>query len=304
MVPIFIILTLAVLFFMFLYILYYKTFYNSPHRQARHKHSLKIDECYRPKLRQIRKDLCNASYEQVCIESRDGKRLAGKYYHNKDNAPIALIFHGYRGSSSSDPAGGYKILRDLGINILLPDQRAHGKSEGRTITFGIKERFDCLDWVEYLNTRFEHPDILLVGVSMGAATVLMASGTQLPANVKGMIADCGYSSPEAIIRKVLSKDMKLPHRLVFPFVRLAGRIFGGFDVCSYDAVKAVTDAKQPILIIHGEADDFVPCEMAYEIKGAGNCQLYTVPKATHGMSYIYNTEEYTEKVKDFINNLS
>ncbi len=296
--------TILFVFIIFLYILYYKTFYNSPRREKRHKHTLEMDGCYKSILRQIRENLRNAPYEQIYIKNREGKQLAGKYYHNRDDAPIAVIFHGYRGSSGSDPAGGYKIFCDLGINVLLPDQRAHGESVGRTITFGIKERFDCFDWVDYINERFNSPDILLVGVSMGAATVLMASGEELPANVKAVIADCGYSSPEKIIRKVISVDMRLPHKLVFPFVRVAGWIFGGFDVCSYDAITAVARTMLPVLIIHGEADDFVPCEMAYEIEKAGKCQLYTVPDATHGMSYIYDTEKYTETVNRFIENLS
>ncbi len=291
------------IFIIFLYILYYKTFYNSPRRQKKHKHHLKVDDCYRPKLRQIRDDLCSASYEQVYIKNREGMRLAGKYYHNKDNAPVAVIFHGYRSRAMSDCGGGYKILRDIGINILIPDQRAHGESDGRVITFGIKERLDCLDWIEYINKNCNTPDIFIVGVSMGGATALMASGEKLPANVKGIISDCSYSTPEAIIRKVIN-DMKLPSRILFPFVRFAGVLFGGFDICSYDAMQAVSKSKLPILLIHGEGDDFVPYSMAYDIKKSGNCQLLSVPRATHGLSYIYDTKKYTDTVEKFIKNLS
>lgn len=289
-----------ILFIVFLYVLYYMTFHNSPRRQKRHKYSPKMKNEHRPKLRALRDALRAAPCDRINITNREGKLLAGRYYHNRDNAPVAIIFHGYKGRALSDPAGGYKIFCDMGINVLLPDHRAHGESYGRTITFGIKERFDCLDWIGYLCERFNSPDILLVGVSMGAATVLMASGEALPDNVKCVIADCGYSSPEKIIRKVIAVDMKLPQRILFPFVRLAGRLYGGFDVCSYDAVRAVKETKLPILLIHGEADDFVPCQMANEIAQAGNCRLFTVPDATHGMSYIYDTEKYTETVLGFI----
>lgn len=300
MVPIIIVLLLIVLFLIFLYILYQMTFYNSPRKHKKYSYNLNARDEHRTKLKQIRDDLRSADFEQIYIKNRKGKKLAAKYFHIKDGAPIAIIFHGYKGRAMSDPAGGYEILRNLGINVLIPDHRAHGESHGRTITFGIKERLDCVDWVRYLNDRFSPTAIFLMGVSMGAATALMASGEQLPSNVKGVIADCGFSSPEKIIRKVIGLDMKLPQRLLFPFVRLAGMVYGRFDICSYDAVKAVSRTNLPILIIHGEADDFVPCEMAYEICKSGKCQLLTVSEATHGMSYIYDTEKYTDTVSDFI----
>ncbi|MBQ4561556.1 MAG: alpha/beta fold hydrolase [Clostridia bacterium] len=290
---------ITALFFLFLFILYYTAFHNSPARQRHHKNSLSIDEKYIPVINKLKSDLRAAAFEEKRINSRDGKSLYARYYHNRDGVPVVIILHGYRSRGISDCGGGYRIFSELGYNILIPDHRAHGKSGSRTITFGIKERYDCLDWIEYLNREYACPDIFIVGVSMGGATALMTAGHNLPENVKGVISDCAYSSPEAIIRKVIG-DMKLPHRILFPFVRLAGRIYGDFDVCSYDALKAVREAKIPVLLIHGEGDDFVPYAMAEELSAAGGCKLLSVREATHGMSYVYNAENYTKITTEFI----
>ena len=144
-----------------------------------------------------------------------------------------------------------------GYNLLLIEQRALGGSEGRTITFGIKEKYDCLSWINYAIERFgKDVKIILGGVSMGAATVLMASALDLPKNVKCISADCGYTSPEAIIRKVCREDMGIPDWLGFPFVRLGARIYGGFSILDGGAIEAVKQAKVPLMIMHGDEDDF------------------------------------------------
>ena len=305
MLPIIISLSIILFFFVFLYVLYYMTFQNSPARHKRRRMTLPVkDKKQRAKIREIREKLQNAPCDEITITNREGKKLYGRYYHNRDNAPVALMFHGYRSKALSDCGGGYKICCELGVNVLIPDQRAHGESSGRSISFGINERYDCLDWIEYINKSYDSPDIYLVGVSMGGATVLMASGEKLPENVKGVISDCAYSSPEAIIRKVISVDMKLPDKIFFPFVRLAGMLYGGFDISSFDAMQAVSRAKVPILLIHGEGDDFVPYTMVQDIMIKGSCQLLSVPEATHGMSYIYDTEKYTDTVVKFITSLS
>ena len=109
-------------------------------------------------------------FERVSITSHDGLRLSGRYYHTADGAPLDIAFHGYRGHALRDFCGGSRISFDLGHNLLLVDQRAHGESEGKTITFGAKERLDCRDWVLWANERFGCPEIALFGISMGAAT--------------------------------------------------------------------------------------------------------------------------------------
>lgn len=240
--------------------------------------------------------------EDVYITSFDGLSLHGRYYHVRDGAPLDIQFHGYNGNAMRDFCGGNKISRDLGRNTLLVDQRAHGQSQGKTISFGINERIDCLSWIDYASKRFgRDTEIVLSGVSMGATTVLMASCLDLPENVKGIIADCGFSSPKEIIKKVM-RDNRLPDKLLYPFVWLAARVFGRFDLCSADAVLAVSASKVPILLIHGGADDFVPCYMAKEIYEACSSEkeLLIVDGAGHGMSYLVDRELYEKTVKDFV----
>lgn len=241
-------------------------------------------------------------YEQVYICAFDGKKLAARYYHVRDGAPLQIQFHGYRGTALRDFCGGNKLAREAGQNTLVVDQRAHGKSEGGTITFGIRERRDCLTWIEYANQRFgTHIPIFLSGVSMGAATVLMAAEFDLPDNVVGIIADCPYSSPEAIIRKVCREDMKLPPAISMPFIRLGAMLFGRFNLRETNAVEAVRRTHIPILLLHGEDDRFVPCDMSREICEActGSVTRVTFPDAGHGLSYIVDTKGYEQAVSQF-----
>ena len=181
-------------------------------------------------------------------------------------------------------------------------QRAHRESGGKTITFGVKERFDCLDWIAYANERFsKDTPILLMGLSMGAATVLMAAGLELPANVKGIMADCGFSSPKEILQEVI-KQMKFPVRITYFFVRTAARIFGHFDPEEASAIEALKEAKVPVLIIHGDDDRFVPSRMSRENYDAcaSTKEILIVPGAGHGLSYCVDAKAYEKAVEDFM----
>lgn len=254
-----------------------------------------------PQVRELMEQLKEITAEDVFINSFDGLKLHGRYYHVKDGAPLDIQFHGYNGNAMRDFCGGNKISRESGHNSLLIDQRAHGMSRGKTISFGINERKDCLSWVRYAVERFgEDTEIVLSGVSMGAATVLMASDLGLPKNVKAIVADCGYSSPKAIINKVM-RDSGLPDKLMYPFVWLGAMVFGKFNLTESSAVSAVSESDVPILIIHGGADDFVPCYMAEEIYKACRSEkkLLIVPGAGHGMSYLVDKDLYEKTVKDF-----
>ncbi len=243
-----------------------------------------------------------ASWEDVSIRSRDGLKLTGRYYHRWDGAPLEIHFHGYKGNAIRDFCGNWKISGEAGHNVLLIDQRCHGGSEGHTITFGIREREDCLKWVEYACGRFGEIPMLLCGVSMGAATVLMASGMDLPENVKGIVADCPYDAPANIIRKVLGKDMGMPEKLVYPLIRLGGRLYGGFDLEKASPVEAVKAAKVPILLIHGSADGFVPYEMSCRIHAAApeNIEFHTISGAGHALNYVTAPQEYEKILLGFI----
>ncbi len=241
-------------------------------------------------------------FEPVIIRSFDGLELYGRYYHVKDGAPVQIQFHGYRGTALRDFCGGSRLAMEAGHNCLVVDQRSHGKSQGKCICFGIKERYDCLAWAGYAAERFggETP-IVLSGVSMGAATVLMAAELDLPGNVRCIIADCPYSSPEGIIRKFCARIGILPG-LVFPLIALGARLYGGFSIRASSAIASVARTELPILLIHGEADHFVPCSMSREIAAAckGPVRLETFPKAGHGLSYIVDSRRYERVVNDFL----
>ena len=244
--------------------------------------------------------------ESVSISVGKRKELYATYYHVADNAPLHIQFHGYKGNYLRDFCAGNKLARDMRHNTLVIQQRGHTKSFGRTISFGIKERHDCIAWIKYANERFgDKTPLILSGVSMGAATVLMASEMDLPNNVAGIIADCPYSSPKDIIMRE-AKRMKYPAKAIMPIIWLGGAIWGGFNLFESDAIRAVKNSKCPILLLHGEDDRFVPCDMSREIyknSDKSNTTLITFPNAAHGMSYIVDTEKYTQEVEKFISSI-
>ena len=246
--------------------------------------------------------LFEVPYEPIYISAFDGTKLFGRFYRGGDNTPVHLLFHGYKGNPYVDFSGGCRMALELGHSVILVDQRSHGQSDGGTITFGIKERRDVASWIQCANELLgENTPVFLWGISMGAATVLMAADLDLPKNVAGILADCPYSSPKAIIRKVCRTDMHLPDGIMYPFIRLSARLFGGFDLEESSAAEAVRNTKIPILLIHGEADYFVPCDMSHQIKKA--CPAITflsVPEAGHGLAYMTAPEKYKETVENFI----
>lgn len=259
-------------------------------------------EKHLPEITRLYRAVRDRECEYVTIQSHDGLTLSGRYYHVKDGAPLDLGFHGYRSSAFTDFIGGNELSIHWGHNLLLVDQRAHGKSQGRTISFGIKERLDVLSWLDYANGRFgSDTPILLYGVSMGAATVLMASGLELPDNVKGIMADCPYSSPMDVILHV-GKSNPMPQWLIRIAARAGAAIYGGFDLLETDAVQAVKNAKVPILIIHGEADDFVPCAMSAPPAESNPAMVerHTFPGAGHALSYLTDKERYWRIVDNFV----
>lgn len=247
--------------------------------------------------------LLSIPYEPVSITSRDGLKLCGRYYHRGDDRPLVILFHGYHGSAIRDSVGGFRIATEENCNILIVHQRAHGASEGRSITMGIKERYDCIDWIRYMLKRLG-PDIkiALMGVSMGAATVLMASGLkELPKQVTCVMADCGYSTIRGMIAEVMRK-MKLPVKPLYPFVRMSSMVYGDFDPDAMTPKEALKSCKIPVLLVHGDHDQLVPCEMSYENYEAisSEKELVIINGANHGIGYFINQEKYIDAAKTFM----
>lgn len=271
-------------------------------RQADHHEIPEEDEAYREESVKNIDALLETPYERVTIHSRDGLKLRGKFYAGEEGAPLLLFFHGYRSTAERDGSGGFSLCREKGWNALLVDQRAHGESEGKTITFGAKERFDVVEWADWAVRRFgEDQHIYLVGVSMGAATVLMASALELPEQVKGIWADCGYSTTEGIVRHAIRRWC-LPEGPAFALTRLGGRLFGGFDLREATPLEAVKNAAVPILLVHGEDDNVVPHDMAAELKEAcaAPVEIVSVPGAHHGMSFYVDNAKYRAAVERLI----
>ena len=282
--------------------------FRAPRRVADSEYSMPKGEQYedkRPGISKAIEEMLARPYESVTITSFDGKKLFARYYHVADGAPVQIMFHGYKSSAILDFSGGSNLAVKMGHNCLVVDQRSHGKSEGHIITFGIKERKDCLSWIHYARVRFgQDVSIILVGLSMGAATVLMAADQELPANVKGIIADCPYSSPKAIIQKVC-KDIHFPPKFMYPFIRLGAFLFGHFQLEESSPVTAVQQAHIPLLLIHGEDDRFVPCEMSAEIQKACASPVtrITIPGAGHGLCYLVAPEKYEAAILRFMKSI-
>jgi fermentation-respiration switch protein FrsA (DUF1100 family) len=193
------------------------------------------------------------------------------------------------------------FLHDARCNLLLVEQRCHGVSDGKYIGFGVLERYDCLRWLDYVNR--EHPGlpVYLFGISMGAATVLMASGFGLPGWVRGIIADCGFTSPEAIIERVMNKKYPLYRGPLAAVVADMTRMRAGYGPEDYSTLKAMAVNHTPVLFIHGSADDFVPLQMSVENYEACRApkSLLVVDGAPHAKSYLIAPELYRQAVLDF-----
>ncbi len=243
--------------------------------------------------------------KEVVIKSYDGLTLAGRIIENDKTDIIMALFHGYRSAADHDFSVVVREYYELGHSVLLVDQRSHGKSEGKYITYGTKERFDCRDWCQYLKDTYPDKRVVLDGISMGATTVLLASGIGLPDNVIGIIADCGFTSPYEIISKVAG-DMKYPEMIVMPLLRQAIRAVADFDPKECNTCDALKKNTLPLIMVHGADDSFVPCEMskrAYEACASPK-KLIVVEGADHGMSYMVDHERVDGELRAFLNAVS
>ncbi len=289
------------------YICFRLAFYKKRRKPLREGYSDKIpnDDAFEPfradMLRWI-EEMKSLPQKEVEIRSFDGLRLRGRFFEFEKGAPIEILLHGYRSNSERDLSGGIARCFALGRSVMLVDHRACGRSEGNMITFGIHESRDCADWVKYIIDNID-PDarIFIGGVSMGAATAMLATARDLPDNVVGILADCGYSSAKKIIKKVI-KQMHLPADICYPFVKLGARIYGHFDLEEISPEKAMAKCTLPVFFVHGDADDFVPYEMSEECYNActsKNKYLLKMEGAGHGLAFPLNQERYIREVADF-----
>lgn len=255
-----------------------------------------------PFIQERREQMMTYPHEDVYTMAKDGLKLHATYFPG-DGRKLVICFHGYTGEGMKDNVGysGYYLPR--GYGMLLIDARAHGESEGEYIGFGCLDRFDAMQWIDWVIERLgEEIQIFLHGTSMGGSTVLMTSALDLPPQVKGIISDCAFTSPKEVFTHVMHSMYHLP---AFPLIQIADEINrrkAGYGMDECNAAREVRKAKVPILFVHGDADTFVPyemCEKIYE-NCASDKQKFIVAGAAHAESFYKDTEGYEQALDKFL----
>lgn len=258
---------------------------------------------YFPLIGKRKEYLMMQPHEDVFKRSGDGLKLHALYFPQKGEKKVAVCFHGYTGQASSDFCGLSTYYLERGYSLLLVDQRAHGQSEGEYIGFGCLDRVDACSWIDWVIKRCgSQVQIVLHGISMGGSTVLMTSGLKLPDQVKGIISDCAFTSPKQVFTHVLHTMYHLPAVPMMQITDFVNRKKAGYGLDECNAAREVRNAKVPILLIHGDADTFVPCRMCEEIER--NCASKTtkliVKGAAHAESYYKDMEAYENAMTEFL----
>lgn len=248
--------------------------------------------------------LAMQEHEIVEITGHDGTQLVGHWF-GKDNAKrIIIAVHGWRSTWNHDFGAIAPFWLNNDCAILFAEQRGQGESGGEYMGFGLLERYDCLEWIKWVNEHTEKKlPVYLGGVSMGASTILMTTGFDLPDNVCGIVSDCGFTSPQAIWKHVVENNMHIPYGIYKSAANDLCKKKINVDSKSYSATEALSNNTVPVLFIHGTDDHFVPIEMTYENYKACAApkELLVIPGAEHGMSYLVDTKAYENAVTAFWN---
>lgn len=302
-----ILLALAIIVLLTSAICFFMVFY-SPSRKPRAEDDYDLPpgeeyEPFYPQMIEWTKRARATPHRNVEIRTFDGLTLRGRYYELSPDAPIEIMMHGYQGNLERDLSGGIFRALNLGHSVLLYDHRGSGLSDGNVLTFGINESRDCRRWIDYVLTEINpNAKIILSGVSMGAATAMITSGYEdLPSNVVGVVADCGYTSAKDIIKKVV-REMKLPPNLLYPFIKLGALLFGGFDLDEFAPIEQVKKSKVATIFVHGDIDGFVPSEMSernFEACSAERKKLLIIKGADHGLAYPVALDDYIKELDAF-----
>ncbi|MGN0382364.1 MAG: alpha/beta hydrolase [Suilimivivens sp.] len=257
-------------------------------------------------LAQRKEFLLQQPHEDVYQLSFDNLKLHGVFFppiqENRNRKRVVICFHGYTSKSLADFTGLTDYYFRRGYAMLHPDARAHGESEGEYIGFGCLDRKDALKWINWVIQKCgEDVEILLHGISMGGATVLMASGLELPPQVKGIVSDCGFTSPKEVFTHVLHAMYHLPAFPVMQGAEIVNRRLAGYGMDECNAKREVAKAKIPILFIHGSKDTFVPPEMCRELYEccASPKRILIVEGAAHGESYFKEMKAYEKALDEF-----
>ena len=304
--PVFLIVILAVLgglivlLFIGLLGLYLYSFYSPKKGQSDH-YNLN-SPIYRGMEEQVKPLIDNIiaiPYEDAYITSFDKLKLHARVYLKENSKKVAVLCHGYRGTPYRDFSGGAVEVLKLGYNVILIDERAHGLSEGHSITFGVRETRDAIDWVKYARNRFgEDIDLALIGISMGGAVVLMAADKVGKAKI---IADCPFSAPKVILQQTV-KELGLPVPIFYPLVNLSSIIFTHTNLNKLSAYDSIKNTTNKVLIIHGGSDSVVPNWISNDLyqEYPDKIQYELFEGADHGMSYLVDKPRYQHIIREFL----
>ena len=248
-------------------------------------------------------------YEKVEIKSHDGLKLNGSVICPAEpSKKTVLAIHGYKNCGINEYAPYVRMYLEMGFNVVIPDDRAHGESEGKYISFAWWDRRDCISWVNYIIDRFgKDSSVMLHGISMGSATVMNASGEKdLPEQVKAIVSDCGYNKAWNQFAHVLKRNFHLPEFPILQVANVVNRILCKYDFKENNPVDQVKNARVPIMFIHGGDDDFVPTSMVYDVFEACSSdvkELHIFPGAAHAESYYVCHDEYVKALKEFVDKI-
>ena len=255
---------------------------------------------YEDELKQLIIELMARPYEDIYVQSFDKLKLHARLFENKNSNKVAILCHGYRGTAYRDFCGGAKEAIELGYNVILIDERAHGTSQGHSITVGVREVKDLLAWVNYARERFgKNIDLVLIGISMGGATVLMAAD-KVGENVK-IIADCPYSSPKIMLKETI-KAIHLPVFIFYPLVNLTSILFAHTNLSKISAYDSIKVTNNKVLIIHGNKDSVVNYKISQTLYQTypDKIRYELFDGADHGVSYLVDTNRYRQIIIDFL----
>ena len=216
----------------------------------------------------------------------------------------AIIVHGYFSTPYKMMMLGNFYREQMGWNILIPHMEYHGLSEGQDIQMGWFDRIDVKEWADVAHRRFSDTLQVIHGISMGGATVMMLSGDDdLPPYIRGMVEDCGYTSVWDEFKYQAKQMFHIPAWPVLYSMEKVCRRKYGWDFHEASSVEQLRHSTLPMLFIHGDADDFVPAEMArtnFDAKTQGYKELWMAEGSPHAMSWRDHPKEYASKVKEFI----
>ena len=257
---------------------------------------------YREQMQQGVDWFDNQPKTELRITSRDGLSLAAELIEAESPVGLIVAVHGFRSWPSREFSLIAKHLYEQGYTVLYPYMRAHRKSSGKYITFGVKERYDIAAWAKLLSEKRPELPLFLYGQSMGGATVIMASGLELPSNARGIIADSAYYSPRDVIATALVQSYKMPVFPMMPAMDIWSRLLAGYSLTETNCKEALDKTSLPFLFIHGTQDELVPYDMGHQ--NYEQChtdkELLTVEGAKHCACFYADPDRYISYLDAFL----